>query len=81
MDYAQQVAAEHGVSLDQVALACVLHQPWVAHVLSGAVTSAQVESNVSSAQLDLSPATLERLLEQPETQAAHWDQRSHRAWA
>ena len=31
--------------------------------------------------LDLSPATLERLLEQPETPAAYWDQRSHRAWA
>ena len=81
VDYARQVAADHGVSLDQVALACVLHQPWVAYALSGAVTVAQVESNAASAQLDLDPATLERLLEQPETPAAYWDQRSHRAWA
>ena len=81
VDCARQVAAEHGVSLDQVALACVLHQPWVAHALSGAVTAAQVESNVSSTQIDLSPATLERLLERPETPAAYWDQRSHRRWA
>ncbi len=81
VQYLREVATEHGVSLDRVALAAVLHQPWVKYALSGAVTPAQVESNVASAQLDLEPEILERLLSQPEPPVTYWDQRSRRAWA
>jgi len=41
----------------------------------------QVECNVASAHLDLSPAALDWLLEQPETPTVYWDQRSHRTRA
>ena len=78
---AQQLALARGVTLDQVAIAVALHQPWAAQVLSGAVTPAQVQSNAAAAGLELDPGTVKQLLSQPQPPADYWGSRSARAWS
>ncbi len=78
---AARVAAGHGVSPDQVALAAALAQPWATHVLSGAVTADQVRSNVAAQDLALADDELAALLSTPEEPEAYWSARSQRAWA
>ena len=58
---ARQLAADRGTSLDAVAIAAVLANPWVDVVLSGAATPAQLQSNVTALDLALTPEELERL--------------------
>jgi aryl-alcohol dehydrogenase-like predicted oxidoreductase len=48
------VAAAHGVSIAQVALAWVLAKPWVSSVIIGARTRAQLEDNLAASRLVLS---------------------------
>lgn len=69
-------AADAGVPLDRLALAAALARPWVTHVLSGAVTVAQLESNLAAASVDL--PELPDLAEEPED---YWAARSARSWA
>ena len=76
-----RLAGDLGVGLDQVAIAAVLAQPWVSVVLSGAVTAAQLRSNLAATTLDLSPEHLEALLAQAEEPETYWRNRSQRAWA
>lgn len=77
----RQVAEELGATPDAVALAAVLHRPWVTVVLSGAATTAQLRSNLAAADLRLDEprlARLERLAEAPEN---YWHHRSELPWA
>jgi aryl-alcohol dehydrogenase-like predicted oxidoreductase len=71
----QRYAEHHGATLDALALAFVLQQPWVDVVLSGATTSEQVASNVKG--LNVSILELEDFSEMPET---YWGVRSRLAW-
>jgi len=76
-----RVAQRRGASADQVALAAVLDQPFVSAVLSGAVTPAQLESNLGARELDLDDedrAELGALAEDPE---AYWGTRTALPWA
>jgi aryl-alcohol dehydrogenase-like predicted oxidoreductase len=73
---------ELGPEPDVVALAAVLRQPWVTVVLSGAVTGAQLASNLRAAELDaakvwLGAAEMERLAEPAE---AYWRARAALPW-
>ena len=75
-----ELAAARGVTEDAVALAAVLAQPWATVVLSGAVTPAQLRSNLAA--LDVAPRPeLDRagldLAEPPED---YWAARSARPW-
>jgi aryl-alcohol dehydrogenase-like predicted oxidoreductase len=54
------VAADHGATLSQVALAWLLAQPNVV-AIPGARTLEQLEENIAAADLDLTAAELERL--------------------
>ncbi|GAA3356795.1 aldo/keto reductase [Streptomyces antimycoticus] len=77
----RQVAEETGATLDAVALAAVLHRPWVGVVLSGAATTAQLRSNLAAADLRLDErqlTELERLAESPE---GYWHHRSELPWS
>ncbi|MGA6152568.1 aldo/keto reductase [Stenotrophomonas sp. NPDC087984] len=77
----RQVAEETGATPDAVALAAVLHRPWVTVVLSGAATTAQLSSNLAAADLSLDErrlTELERLAETPET---YWHHRSELPWS
>ena len=69
-------AATAGTTLDALAVAAALSQPWTTTVLSGAVTDAQLDSHASArALLPLTP--LPSAAEAPE---AYWRRRGGLAW-
>jgi aryl-alcohol dehydrogenase-like predicted oxidoreductase len=76
-----RIAAERGVGVDAVALAAVLANPWVSVVLSGAVTPAQLESNLAALQVDLDPADLEELATLAEPPERYWKERAALTWS
>jgi len=76
-----ELAAGLGASVDALATAAALAQPWAWRVLSGAVDPAQVASNAAAEELDVPAdvtAELEGLADDPE---AYWSTRSARPWA
>lgn len=69
-----------GATLDGVALAHVLAQPWADVVLSGAASAEQLRSNLAAAAVELDDAAraqLRALAEPPET---YWRERAGLAW-
>ncbi len=77
----QEVAARHGASVDQVAIAAALGQPWADVVLSGAVTRSQLESNLAALELTLSGEDWDRLAPVAEDAADYWARRSALPWS
>ncbi len=78
---AARLAERAGVPLDRLALAAALAQPWAWRVLSGAVTSDQLRSNLAADAVDpgdLPDATARATL--AETAAHYWSARSDRSW-
>lgn len=75
----ERAAADRGVTLDALALAAAAAQPWAAIVLSGAVTTAQLASNLAARSLALNPDEAAALLA-PEPPAAYWSTRSALPW-
>jgi len=73
---AAALARARGVSLDRLAIAAALAQPWATRVLSGAVDAEQVASN--AAAVDVDPGTLPDLAGDPEE---YWSARSARRWS
>jgi aryl-alcohol dehydrogenase-like predicted oxidoreductase len=76
-----RIAARHGVGVDAVALAAVLANPWVSVVLSGAVTPAQLASNLAAPQVELDPAELEQLATLAEPPERYWKERAALTWS
>lgn len=73
-------AAQRGATVDALALAAVLSQPWADVVLSGAATAAHVAANVAALNVawdDDLAAALDGLAEAP---ATYWATRSKLAW-
>jgi aryl-alcohol dehydrogenase-like predicted oxidoreductase len=70
-----RLAAGRGVTEDAVALAAALASPWATVVLSGAVTPAQLQSNLTA--LTVGPVPELGLGEPPEE---YWAARSARPW-
>jgi aryl-alcohol dehydrogenase-like predicted oxidoreductase len=70
-------ARERGVGADAVALAVVLAQPWVDVVLSGASTTAMLDSNLRARGLDLGPDEFSGLAESADD---YWERRAELAW-
>lgn len=77
----RRVAEETGAGPDAVALAAVLHQPWVDVVLSGAATTAQLDSNLTAATLRLDGGQREALAALAESPQAYWHHRAELPWA
>ncbi|MCB0127403.1 MAG: aldo/keto reductase [Caldilineaceae bacterium] len=76
----QREAARLQTTVDALALAAVLHQPWVAVVLSGAATAEQLTANLAALHVaydDQAAQTLTALTESP---AHYWATRSALAW-
>jgi len=69
-----------GRTEDAIALACVLAQPWVDVVLSGASTVPQLESNLTARVLELGRDVLEPLDAIGEDAETYWEKRSELAW-
>jgi aryl-alcohol dehydrogenase-like predicted oxidoreductase len=65
---------------DQEAIAATLANPWVDVVLSGAVTEAQLRSNVGALTMTLSPDELAKLSKLAEPPDRYWKERGQLAW-
>ncbi|MET7903826.1 aldo/keto reductase [Streptomyces sp. NPDC005355] len=76
----RRVAEETGATLDAVALAAVLHRPWVSVVLSGAATTDQLRSNLAAAELRLNERQSELLEDLAEPAETYWRHRSGLPW-
>jgi aryl-alcohol dehydrogenase-like predicted oxidoreductase len=70
-----ELATARGVTEDAVALAAALANPWAAVVLSGAVTTDQLQSNLTA--LTVGPLPELDLAEPPDR---YWAARSARPW-
>lgn len=75
-----EVAAELGTTIDALALAAVLAQPWAGVVLSGAATTEQLLSNVKALEVNWSAETAARLAPLVESPESYWQRRSQLAW-
>lgn len=76
----EPIAAGAGVTIDAVALAVILAQPWADVVLSGAATVDHLHANTAAVDVHLSPddrAALSALVEEPPD---YWARRSDLAW-
>jgi aryl-alcohol dehydrogenase-like predicted oxidoreductase len=73
-------AARLETTIDALALAAVLAQPWLAVVLSGAVTVEQLHSNLTALSLTLDKNTLLRLGSLAESPEVYWTTRSRLNW-
>lgn len=79
----QEVATKLNTTVDALALACVMAQPFNAMVLSGAACIDHLESNYSAVGLldQLDPATVSSLMEVCCTEpATYWTDRSNLSW-
>ena len=77
LDGVRKVAATHHTSLDALALAAALSQPWADVVLSGAVTTEQLASNVMAMALARESLDWPDLTEAP---TDYWARRSALPW-
>lgn len=76
----EQQAARLNTTVDALALAAALAQPWADVVLSGAATVEQIRSNVQALEVQLDEETttaLETLAEPPDV---YWNIRKNLAW-
>lgn len=76
-----EVADRHDSTVDAVALAWVLGHEFVDVVLSGAVTTSQLHSNVAAAELDLSAPDRAALQTLREDASEYWGTRGALRWA
>jgi aryl-alcohol dehydrogenase-like predicted oxidoreductase len=80
----ESAAAAAGTTIDALALAAALAQPWASVVLSGAATVEHLLSNLAALQLSWADevsgqtaALLDALVEEPQH---YWKTRSNLAW-
>jgi len=73
-------AHRRGCSADTLALAAVLHQPWVDVVLSGAAQTGHLESNLAALHTKLSDADLDALAAAAEPPRTYWQTRAALPW-
>ncbi|MBI1817516.1 MAG: aldo/keto reductase [Deltaproteobacteria bacterium] len=76
----ERVASRLHTTLDALALAAVLAQPWVDVVLSGAATVPHLQSNVTALTVAWDEATADSLMAVGETPEHYWATRSRFPW-
>ena len=76
-----RVAARHRVGVDAVAIAAALANPWADVVLSGAVTTGQLQANLAALRVELDPGDLEELAALAEPPDRYWTERGALAWS
>jgi aryl-alcohol dehydrogenase-like predicted oxidoreductase len=74
------IANRHGSTLDAIALAAALAQPWADVVLSGAATPEQLQSNLTALAISLTATDWETLTPLAESPQSYWTTRSRLAW-
>jgi aryl-alcohol dehydrogenase-like predicted oxidoreductase len=70
-------ARKRGVGPDAIAIAAALAQPWAGVVLSGASTTAMLESNLTALSVSVEPDLLDELAEPADD---YWARRAELAW-
>lgn len=80
MEVLHQVSNDARFSIDAVALAAILAQPWADVVLSGAASIAQLRSNLQAFEIKLTPRQLEDLQALKEPAEDYWSTRSSLEW-
>jgi len=76
-----QVFADcHEVTIDAIALASIVAQPWVDTVLSGAVQKEHIKANIKASALSLSKDQLDQLESLAESPMSYWNTRANLAW-
>jgi aryl-alcohol dehydrogenase-like predicted oxidoreductase len=73
-------ARERGVGADAIALAAALAQPWSDVVLSGASTTAMLDSNLAALGVEFDGELVERLTCLAEPSDDYWAERGTLAW-
>jgi aryl-alcohol dehydrogenase-like predicted oxidoreductase len=81
LDPLWRLARRFDAKPDGIGIAAALAQPWADVVLSGAVTSEQLRSNVAALHLELDAGDLDRIAKLAEVPAAYWATRGDLAWA
>ncbi|MDX1415008.1 MAG: aldo/keto reductase [Candidatus Promineifilaceae bacterium] len=76
----ESIAARYRTTIDALALAVVLHQPWSDIVLSGAATVDHLQANVAAIDLELGDEIEELQDELREIPDQYWSTRSQLAW-
>jgi aryl-alcohol dehydrogenase-like predicted oxidoreductase len=76
----QEIADAARTTVDALALAVVMHQPWVGVVLSGAANLDHLGSNLAAISVDLTPELLEQLSSLVEPADLYWQTRSNLPW-
>lgn len=76
-----EVAAELNTTLDALALAAVLAQPWCDVVLSGAARVEHLRSNVAALDVAWTDGIADRLGRLRESPEAYWETRSSLEWS
>jgi aryl-alcohol dehydrogenase-like predicted oxidoreductase len=76
----EQEAARLGTTIDALALAAVLAQPWADVVLSGAATVEQLESNIAGLKVVSDARVRAQLVSLAETPEEYWKRRAELAW-
>lgn len=76
----EETAGELGVSIDALALAAVLAQPWASVTLSGAANPDHLRSNLAALALNWDEEIGERLRPLVEPPSTYWATRSKLAW-
>jgi len=69
-----------GTTVDALALAAVLHQPWADVVLSGAARIEHLHANVAALDVDFDDEAADALAALAEAPAAYWQTRDELAW-
>lgn len=76
----EEIAADTGATIDAIAIAAALYQPWADVILSGASTPEQLESNVRALDVVLKPEHWTRLGELAEFPPDYWETRAALPW-
>ncbi|MBK7893947.1 MAG: aldo/keto reductase [Anaerolineaceae bacterium] len=80
MQTLRQLAQQHHTTVDALALAAVLNQPFVDVVLSGAAQADHLLSNIQAINLNWQPELADVLLGMGEETAVYWQTRSNLPW-
>jgi aryl-alcohol dehydrogenase-like predicted oxidoreductase len=75
-----EIADEHQVGIDAIAIAYILHQPWISVVLSGAAQKSHLDSNLKALGIELHPGEIEKLNQLAEPPEEYWQTRSELEW-
>ncbi len=80
-DLLQSIADKYETSIDALAMAAALQQPFTHVVLSGATTEEQLQSNIKALQVDLDSQEADHLIEElTESPGQYWQTRKQLEW-